>query len=446
MSTPDAVRTEALAGRKILLGVTGGIAAYKSALLVRLLKRSGAEVQVLMTPDAERFIPALTLGTLSEREVLTDIFPENAEGSWTKHITLGLWADLFVVAPATAQTIAKLAHGFSDTMLTVTALAARCPLLVCPAMDHDMYIHPAVQDNLERLRGLGYEVMAAESGALASGLVGQGRMPEPEAILQRVVQEIESQAAAPPAAASGNSAADAAPATPTNGTSADAPPPADAPVLAGKTVLVTAGPTREPIDPVRVFTNRSTGTMGFALAAAAQALGGDVTLVAGPTALPTPAGVTRVNVETAAQMHDAVDERADADLIIMAAAVADYTPVTVAEGKLKKKKGDLTLRFERTVDILAALGQQKRPGQQLIGFALETDNGVTHARQKLQRKNLDWIALNHANEAGAGFGPGTNRITLLGADGSRTELATQPKPAIARALLLHVCTAGAPAA
>jgi len=436
MPTPDAVRTEALSGRKILMGVTGGIAAYKSALLVRLLKRSGAEVQVLMTPDAERFISALTLGTLSEREVLTDIFPENAEGSWTKHITLGLWADLFVVAPATAQTIAKLAHGFSDTMLTVTALAARCPLLVCPAMDHDMYIHPAVQDNLERLRGLGYAVMEADSGELASGLVGQGRMPEPEAILQRVVQAIERREATPPVASGDSASAEAIP----------APPSTAPPVLAGKTVLVTAGPTREPIDPVRVFTNRSTGTMGFALAAAAQALGGDVTLVAGPTALPTPAGVTRVNVETAAEMHAAVDARADAALVIMAAAVADYTPATVAESKLKKDEAGLTLHFERTVDILAVLGQQKRPGQQLIGFALETDNGVAHARQKLQRKNLDWIALNRANEAGAGFGPGTNRITLLGADGSRTELATQPKPAIARALLLHVCTAGAPAA
>ena len=436
MSTPAAVRTKALAGRKILLGVTGGIAAYKSALLVRLFKRSGAEVQVLMTPDAERFISALTLGTLSEREVLTDIFPENAEGSWTKHITLGLWADLFVVAPATAQTIAKLAHGFSDTMLTVTALAARCPLLVCPAMDHDMYVHPAVQDNLTRLRRLGYAVMEADSGELASGLVGQGRMPAPEAILQRVVQDIESSGATPPAASGDSVSEEVVP----------APPPADPLMLAGKTVLVTAGPTREPIDPVRVFTNRSTGTMGFALAAAAQALGGDVTLVAGPTALPTPAGVTRVDVETAAQMHDAVNDRADADLVIMAAAVADYTPATVAEGKLKKDAGGLTLHFERTVDILAALGQQKRPGQQLIGFALETDNGVAHAREKLQRKNLDWIALNRANEAGAGFGPGTNRITLLGADGSRTELAMQPKPAIARALLLHVCTAGAPAA
>lgn len=436
MPTPDAVRTEALSGRKILMGVTGGIAAYKSALLVRLLKRSGAEVQVLMTPDAERFISALTLGTLSEREVLTDIFPENAEGSWTKHITLGLWADLFVVAPATAQTIAKLAHGFSDTMLTVTALAARCPLLVCPAMDHDMYIHPAVQDNLERLRGLGYAVMEADSGELASGLVGQGRMPEPEAILQRVVQAIDRREATPPAASGDSASAEAIP----------APPSTAPPVLAGKTVLVTAGPTREPIDPVRVFTNRSTGTMGFALAAAAQALGGDVTLVAGPTALATPEGVARVDVETAAEMHAAVDARADADLVLMAAAVADYTPATVAEGKLKKNEAGLTLHFERTVDILAALGQQKRPGQQLIGFALETDNGVAHARQKLQRKNLDWIALNRANEAGAGFGPGTNRITLLGADGSRTELATQPKPAIARALLLHVCTAGAPAA
>jgi len=446
MSTPEAVRTEALAGRKVLLGVTGGIAAYKSALLVRLLKRSGAEVQVLMTPDAERFISALTLGTLSEREVLTDIFPENVEGSWTKHITLGLWADLFVVAPATAQTIAKLAHGFSDSMLTVTALAARCPMLVCPAMDHDMYIHPAVQANIERLQTLGYKVMAAESGELASGLVGQGRMPEPEAILERVVHEIAISADLPAPAGSGDSAA-AKPApvspavSPTEASSFN-----DNALLSGKTVLVTAGPTREPIDPVRVFTNRSTGTMGFALAAAAQALGADVTLVAGPTMLATPRGVTRVNVETAAEMHAAVEARADADLIVMAAAVADYTPEAVAPGKLKKQEGPLTLRFTRTVDILAALGQEKRPDQQLIGFALETEDGLARARQKLAQKNLDWIALNHANEEGAGFGTETNRITLLGADGSRTELSRQPKAAIARELLLHVVTAGEHAA
>jgi phosphopantothenoylcysteine decarboxylase/phosphopantothenate--cysteine ligase len=323
-SVPD------LSGRHLLLGVTGSIAAYKAAALVRRLTDAGAEVQVLMTPSAERFVSRLTLGTLSEGEVPTEIFPENEEGSWTKHVTLGEWADLFVVAPATAQTIAKLAHGFSDTMLTATALSARCPLLVCPTMDREMYRHPTTQDNLDRLREIGYEVMPAEHGELASGLVGPGRMPEPTAIRDRVAALLGDRDAA-------SGAGDA----PAAGT------------LNDRSVLVTAGPTHEPLDPVRVFTNRSTGTMGYALARAAAARGGRVTLVSGPTALSPPDGVDVVSVQTAAEMNEAVQaRRADADLVFMAAAVADYAPAETSSTKRKKDDEDLVLHLRRTPDIL----------------------------------------------------------------------------------------------
>ena len=323
-----------LTGKKVLLGVSGSIAAYKAAELVRLFKKAGAEVQVLMTRGAARFIPPLTLGTLSERDVLTEIFPEHAEGSWTQHVTLGLWADLFVIAPATAQTLAKLAYGFSDAMLTATALSARCPLLVCPAMDHDMYGHPATQANLGRLRQFGYEVMEPGYGSLASGLTGYGRMPEPEAIVRRVVEKLG-------AAGSGERQKD---------------------TLAGQRVLVTAGPTREAIDPVRFLSNPSTGTMGFALAAAARERGADVTLVSGPTALATPPGVRRIDVMTAEEMHRAVQTHPAADLVFAAAAVSDYAPVQTSEEKIKKDEGELVLRLRRTPDVLAALGQAKRPG------------------------------------------------------------------------------------
>ncbi|ARA93833.1 phosphopantothenoylcysteine decarboxylase [Rhodothermaceae bacterium RA] len=399
-----------LEGRRLLLGVTGGIAAYKAAVLVRLFKKAGAEVQVLMTPDATRFITPLTLGTLSEREVLIEIFPENADGSWTKHVGLGLWADLFVVAPATAQTVAKLAHGFCDTMLTATALAARCPLLICPAMDHDMYRHPATRANLERLRSYGYEVMEAAHGELASGLVGEGRLPEPEAIFDRVVAML---AGATEAAGS----------------------------LAGRHVLVTAGPTREALDPVRYLTNHSTGTMGFALAEAAARRGARVTLVAGPTALPTPPGVTRVDVVTAEEMHAAVQAHRDADLVIGAAAVSDFAPEAVSPSKIKKTGAEMVLRLRPTPDILAALGREKRPGQVLVGFALETDDGPANARRKLEAKNLDWIVLNDPKEPGAGFGPGTNRVTLLARDGTVEDLPRMPKRAVAEAILERVMAA-----
>lgn len=403
---PDPAQTPehgSLRGRKLLLGVSGGIAAYKAATLVRLLKKEGAEVQVLMTPDAVRFITPLTLGTLSEREVLLEIFPENESGSWTRHVTLGFWADLFVVAPATAQTIAKLAHGFSDSMLTATALAARCPLLVCPAMDHDMYVHPATQANLDRLRSYGYEVIPPAHGPLASGLVGEGRLPEPEEIVDHVRQRLAA--------------------------------PAPARRLDGLRVLVTAGPTREAIDPVRYVSNPSTGTMGYALAAAAAGRGAEVTLVSGPTTLPAPPGVTRLDVTTTAEMQEAVERHAGADIVLAAAAVADYTPAEPSRSKIKKADADLTVRFRRTPDILAGLGRRKRPGQLLVGFAMETDDGEAHARRKLEEKNLDLIVLNDLNEQGAGFGTTTNRVTLLFRDGRREDLPLLPKRQVAEAIL-----------
>lgn len=395
-----------LAGKKIALGVTGSIAAYKAAELVRLLKRAGAEVQVLMTPDAARFIAPLTLGTLSEREVLTEIFPENggaASGSWTKHVHLGLWADLLVVAPATATTLARLAAGISDSMLTAAALSARCPMVVAPAMDHDMFVHPATQRNLATLRADGVTVIEPEHGELASGLVGSGRLPEPEALAERIAAMLR-----------------------TSG------------VLDGKKVLVTAGPTREALDPVRFLTNPSTGTMGYALAEAAARRGARVVLVSGPTALPTPPGVERLDVTSADEMHAAAQQHADADLVLAAAAVADYAPAETSGRKMKKSDADLTLRLRRTPDVLAALGERKRDGQVLVGFALETHDGRAHARAKLERKNLDWIVLNHADEPGAGFGSGTNRVTLLGRNGAEEELPLMPKRAVAEALLDRV--------
>ncbi|PSQ87621.1 MAG: bifunctional phosphopantothenoylcysteine decarboxylase/phosphopantothenate--cysteine ligase CoaBC [Bacteroidetes bacterium QS_4_64_154] len=406
-----------LSGRHVILGVTGSIAAYKSAVLVRLLKKAGAEVQVLMTPGAERFVSPLTLGTLSEKEVLTEIFPENEDGSWTKHVTLGQWADLFVVAPATAQTVAKLARGFCDSMLTATALSARCPLLVCPTMDRDMYRHAATQENLKRLREIGYAVMPAEHGELASGLLGKGRMPEPASILERGADMIGEDDSS------------------TNGAS----DPKDSP-LTGSEVLVTAGPTREPLDPVRVLTNPSTGTMGYALAEAAAQRGASVTLVSGPTTLDPPPGAEVIHVQTAEEMNEAVQARRDtADYVFMAAAVADYTPADPSSTKRTKKDTDedLVLHLRRTPDILRTLGAHKQPDQVLVGFALETDDALENARRKLEEKNLDWIAVNDPTEEGAGFGP-TNRVTLLRRDGPPEELPLMPKADVAEALLDRV--------
>ena len=392
-------------GRRILLGVSGGIAAYKTAELIRLFKKAGAEVRVVMTPDATRFVTPLTLGTLSENEVHIEIFPENEAGSWTKHVSLGLWADLFVVAPATAQTTSKLVAGACDSMLTAVALTARCPMMVCPAMDHDMYIHPSTVDNHKVLRERGVEVMEAEHGELASGLVGQGRLPEPSAIFEHAAEIIRAKIAL-----------------------RDGP-------LAGKKVLVTAGPTREAIDPVRYISNHSTGTMGYEVARAAARRGADVVLVSGPTSLESPEYVRRVDVVSTQEMDDAVQTHANADFIVMVAAVADFTPADTSDSKLKKDGSARELSLQPTIDILAGLGKEKRDGQTLVGFALETDDGLKNAQSKLERKNLDWIVLNNPKEEGAGFGTTTNKVTLLSNEGQQIELPVLPKGEVAEAIL-----------
>lgn len=390
-----------LDGRRIVLGITGGIAAYKALLLLRGLRAAGADVQPVLTPDAERFVPRLTVGALAAREVLVDLWPDQAAGSWTRHVELGVWADLIVIAPATAQTLAKLAHGLCDNLLTAICLSARCPVLVCPAMDHDMWHHAATQANVALLQSRGVRVMPPEPGALASGLTGEGRLPEPEALLARIEAEL-----APVAS------------------------------LAGRRVLVTAGPTREHFDPVRFLSNPSTGTMGFALAAEAARRGADVTLVAGPVALETPPGVRRVDVTSADEMNKVVQAEADgADLILMTAAVADYAPVEQHPHKVKKDAGPETLVLRRTPDILAELGARRRNGQTLVGFAMETEDGEAHARAKLERKRLDYIVLNLLNEPGAGFGTATNRVTLFGADGLRHDLPLAAKPEVAARIL-----------
>jgi len=437
-----------LAGRRIVLGVSGSIAAYKAAELTRLLVKAGAEVQPVLTAGAARFLPALTLSTLAKRDALTGLFPQGADPDvWTKHVELGLWADGIVVAPATANTLARLAAGLCDDMLTAVVLSARCPVLVCPAMDHDMWAHPATRANLDRLRGYGYTVLPPAHGELASGLIGAGRLPEPSDIASFIGGWLSDERGA--RSEEGNTGEgerergregerEAGAGQETNGASDHGH--AASPSLIAQKVLITAGPTREAIDPVRFLSNGSTGTMGFALAAAAARRGARVVLVAGPVALDTPPGVERIDVASADEMHAAALAHADADLVIAAAAVADYAPAeTLTEKQHKRVDGaDLVLHLRRTPDVLAALGAQKRPGQTLVGFALETTDGEASARGKLARKHLDWIALNYANEPGAGFGTGTNRLVLLGADGSRTELPPGPKAEVAERLLEHV--------
>lgn len=397
-----------LTGKRVILGITGGIAAYKAAELVRLFKKAGAEVQVVMTPTAEKFVTPLTLGTLSERPVYAGIFPDNEMGSWTKHVEIGLWGDIFVIAPATAQTMAKLANGMCDSMLTAVALAARCPILVCPAMDHDMYEHAATRASIEKLQSFDYEIMEAEEGELASGLIGKGRLPDPEKIFGKAIEMIQKAAAAKKGK------------------------------LASKKVLVTAGPTREAIDPVRFISNYSTGTMGYEIAAAAERRGADVILISGPTSLSSPEGVHRVNVTTAAEMYEAVHAEKDAELIIMVAAVADFAPAVQSASKIKKDANEPGIELRPTRDILASLGAEKRDGQILVGFALETDNAEANAKRKLEKKNLDWIVLNNLKEEGAGFGTDTNRVSILGKDGSLEIVPVMPKREVAEFLLDHI--------
>ena len=375
-----------LKGKHILLGVTGSIAAYKAAVLCRLLRGAGAEVKVIMTATAKQFITPLTLATLSKNPILVEFFnPEN--GEWNSHISLGEWADCYVIAPATANTIAKMATGVADNLLLTTYLSARCKTIVAPAMDCDMFAHITTQTNLATLRSHGVVIADSPSGELASGLTGKGRMAEPEQIISLIEQTLSSEKKKS---------------------------------LQGKHFVVTAGATIEAIDPVRYITNHSTGKMGYAIAASLARRGAEVTLVSGRTNLPTPQGVKRVDILSAADMYSATTEAfATADGAVMCAAVADYTPATVAEHKIKKSDDDMAIQLVRTKDIAAALGAVKG-NRLLVGFALESDAGVESAHGKLSRKNLDFIVLNSLTDKGAGFGVDTNKVTFIDKQGSQT--------------------------
>lgn len=396
-----------LTGRNILLGISGGIAAYKTPQLVRLLKKSGADVQVLATGSALKFVSELSLATVSNHPVLTGIFPshEAREDEYTRHILLGEWADAFVIAPATANTLARLATGLCDDMLSLCFLTLRPgkPVLIVPAMDGHMYDSPSVQRNLSALAAQGCRILEPENGSLASGQCGLGRMPEPETIFEALTGMF------------------AAPETSE---------------LNGKTVIVTAGPTREKIDGVRFLSNYSSGKMGFAIATDAARRGARVHLVTGPVNLPTPPGVERIDVQSAVEMLEAAQPLfGECDLFIGAAAVADYRPEAPVEGKIKKKDAEMEIRLVRNPDILAEFATNRKPGQLAVGFALETAGGIDYARKKLADKKLDLVAFNVYDGRTSGFEVDTNVLTLLGRDGSITELPLLSKEMAAGKLL-----------
>ena len=370
-----------LKGKHIVVGITGSIAAYKACTLIRTFIKKGAEVQVVITPAGKEFITPVTLSTLTSKPVVSEFFSRR-DGSWHSHVDLGLWADAMVIAPATASTIGKMAHGIADNMLLTTYLSMKAPVFIAPAMDLDMYAHPATQHNLDIIRSFGNHIIEPAEGELASHLTGKGRMEEPE----RIAEIIEAFFT----------------------TRQD---------LDGKHVLITAGPTYERIDPVRFIGNYSSGKMGFALAEECAARGARVTLVAGPVQMQAhhPA-IQRVNVETAAEMLKAsLEAFSSADAAILCAAVADFTPDQAASSKIKRERGEQTLHLIPTQDIAATLGAAKRPEQRVVGFALETDNEESHAREKLVRKHLDFIVLNSLRDAGAGFRCDTNKVTILSA-------------------------------
>ncbi len=368
-----------LGNKRVLLGVTGSIAAYKSAFLVRELIKAGAEVRVILTPSAKDFVTPLTLATLSKNPVLSNLVKNEEKGVWNNHVELGLWADLFLIAPASANTIAKMASGEADNLLLTTYLSAKCPVFFAPAMDLDMHAHHANQQNIQALESRGNIHIPSESGELASGLEGQGRMMEPEEIVSFVDQYLMSKAP-----------------------------------LKGKSVLITSGPTQEPIDPVRYIGNRSTGKMGAALAQRAIELGAEVTVVSGPVSLNYPNATRVISINTAEEMYAAVEgEFENADIAIFAAAVADYKPSSIADEKMKKGNGLLHIELEPTPDILASFGPKKKAGQLVIGFALETENEIENARAKLQKKNCNLIVLNSLKNQGAGFAVDTNKVTFV---------------------------------
>jgi phosphopantothenoylcysteine decarboxylase/phosphopantothenate--cysteine ligase len=387
-----------LQGKRILLGVTGSIAAYKSAVLTRLLVKAGAEVKVIMTPSAKDFITPLTLSTLSKNPVLSD-FKRDDTGQWNNHVDLGLWGDVLLIAPASANTLAKMASGTCDNLLLAVYLSARCPVVLAPAMDLDMLQHPSTKSNLDKVKSYGNQIIEPVYGELASGLVGTGRMAEPEEIISWLESFFDSKKK-----------------------------------LTGKTAIVTAGPTYEAIDPVRFIGNHSSGKMGFAIAEALANEGANVHLVTGPTHQHTthPAVVVK-RVTSAEEMHNAVTGIfPQSDVAVLAAAVADYKPVAKADQKIKKKDESLTLELTKTHDIAASLGKQKRNGQFIVGFALETENERANAIKKLEAKNFDLIVLNSLNDPGAGFGHDTNKITLIDRQQRVQEFETKDKQAVAR--------------
>ena len=367
-----------LKGKTILLGVTGGIAAYKAAALASALVKQHAAVEVVMTQNATQFVTPLTFEQLTGRRTMVDTFDRNFSHQ-VEHISLAQRTDLVIVAPATANVCAKLAHGLADDMLTTTVLACKCPKLIAPAMNTNMYENPVTQDNLEILRKYGWDVIEPASGRLACGAVGKGKMPEPEDLVQHILKYL-----------------------------------AFSHDLVGKHILVTAGPTRESLDPVRYLTNHSTGKMGYALAKMAMLRGAEVTLVTGPTAITPPPFVNVVSVTSAQDMFDAVTKNAqECDIIIKAAAVADYTPTDYSDNKVKKKDGDMFIPLKRTQDILKYLGEHRRPGQVICGFSMETQDMLENSRAKLEKKNVDMICANNLKQSGAGFGVDTNVITMI---------------------------------
>ena len=386
-----------LQGKKIVLGITGSIAAYKAAVLIRLLIKKGAEVQVVITPAGKEFITPITLSALTSKPVISEFFAQR-DGSWHSHVALGQWADAMLVAPATASSIGKMAHGIADNMLITTYLSMKAPVFVAPAMDLDMFAHPSTTENLDTLRRYGNHIIEPAEGELASHLVGKGRMEEPEnivAYLERYFAQTEE--------------------------------------LAGKKIVITAGPTYEKIDPVRFIGNYSSGKMGFALAEECAARGAEVTLVAGPVQMKTVhPGIRRIDVESCAEMYAATTEAfKDAHSAILCAAVADFTPENPADAKIKREADDLVLRLKPTHDIAAALGRMKQPHQHLVGFALETNDEMANAQSKLQRKNLDFIVLNSLRDAGAGFRHDTNKISII-SESDIKEYPLKPKAEVAK--------------
>jgi len=391
-----------LKNKNIILGVCGSIAAYKSAFLVRLLVKAGANVKVILTPDGAHFITPLTLATLSKNPVYTQYFEEET-GVWSNHVELGLWADFIIIAPISANTLAKLATGICDNLLTAVYLSAKCPVYVAPAMDLDMWKHESTQNNINQISTYGNIVISPGSGELASGLHGEGRMAEPEEIVAFLLDSIKQSLP-----------------------------------LNGKKVMVTAGPTYEAIDPVRFIGNHSSGKMGFALADELAKLGADVTLIAGPTAQKSNAYLKRIDVVSAEEMLNAcISIFSETDITVMCAAVADYRPKIIASQKIKKQESALVLELEKTVDILATLGKNKRESQILVGFALETNDEENYAKGKLEKKNLDLVVLNSLNDQGAGFKADTNKITIFNKALERTVFELKSKTEVAK----DICTA-----